>query len=1340
MNKTLQDKILKSKVVSFDMFDTLVLRIIDDPEILFDMMGKIFDIDNFREIRTSMQAECGLILQREKGYPHANIDEIYGYIKKNTDIKNTDELMKYEINKEIELLYQNKKIYEVFQYAKLLNKRIIVTSDMYLKMDTIKRILKKCGYSGIDRIYLSSFERKAKFDGSLYDYIIKEESVMPDEILHVGDSFKDDIDMAKSKGFDTYHYVETTIAKSESISSSISNGIIRLINQNEDDFWVRTGAKSGLMYLGLYNELCAKNYPIIHFLSRDGYNLYHLFKKYNRKQKVNYCYTSRRSLLLASISKLDDNALNNLPPFTIGQTVGEILDYVCMRDIFSAKDLNKVGFKSFEDRIKSFDDLERFKKIYTLKEKEVLKICEEERNNALKYFKNLDIIGNDNLFFDCGWNGSSQYLLENFINKYSSLTTIEFFYNGIFENAKSIKQLSERSYSAFLFDIGRNQHIANRVRDSIVILELFFGAPENSVFKYDKNGYILDDYEDSLGYKKLIYKGIELFFNYALPLFKEYNYEIIPKETLNPILRLIELPSEEEAVTIGNIENVDAFAKQNGVHKYIAKLTTSDIKNNPDTEVYWKYGLLKRSDINADVKKFVSKKYNLKSFNNCSVKVKVCGVNNPSVHIYGQCFNKTILNIKCGDSTLEYTFIPEATNNNLDVTSAIDKNTKKIMVVLLDENKNCIKKFTRFNNKSIRLLNKVLGLAEKPAHFFLRILRKVLRFFKSCVRKFKTFCRLVKKAWTKYHFIIPRRVMKNFIIGLFNKDIRSGFANPNIINPFNKNDYNQWLKSNETFSQVENLSYYPKISFVIPVYNVKGILLSECLNSILNQTYKNIEICLADDCSTNSETIDTLKEYENKYNNIKVVYRKKNGHISAASNSALELVTGEYVAMMDNDDIIPKNAIYEMVKALNNDKTIDMIYSDEDKLDLKSNRCDPHFKSDYAPDTLMSVNYFCHFTLLKTSILKEIGGWTVGLEGAQDWDLFLRFVEKAKNIYHLPKILYHWRMLEGSTSIGLSQKNYAMDTARKSIEAALERRKTPGIVHLHDKVPYYWIEYTYKKEPLISIIIPTKDYASTLNKCLKSIYGKTRYKNFEVIVVDNKSVEKETFNLFKKYEREYTNFRVVKADMEFNYSKINNLAVNNAMGDYVLLLNNDTEVISEDWLSIMVGYAMQDHVGAVGAKLIYPDKTIQHGGVVMGMGGVAGHVFVNSPMNYEGIYGRLCVPYNYSVVTAACLMIKKDKYLEVGGLSEELKVAYNDVDFCLKLIENGYYNLMVPMVELFHYESKSRGNEDTIEKKKRFEKEVEYMNSHWKKYIDNDPMYNPNLSKTAVFMLDKNKK
>lgn len=1332
MNKILEEKILKAKIVSFDMFDTLVLRIIDNPEILFDMMGYIFDIKDFRNIRTSMQAKCGLELQQNRHYPHANIDEIYDYIKDNTNIKDTKKLMQYEIDKEIELLYPNNQMLEVYKFAKKHKKRVIVTSDMYLKMDTIEKILDKCGYKSLDKIYLSSEERAAKFDGTLYDLVIKEEKVLPEEILHIGDSLKDDVEMADSKGLITYHYKDTLIEKkSDDIALSIANGIIRLINQNETNFWVKTGSISGLMYLGLYNELLKKNPKEICFLARDGYNLYNLFNKYNSEIDSKYVYTSRRALLLAGIREIDEVAKGNLPPFTFGQTIKEILEYIGMDKIFDEEDLKKIGFKSFDDRIKTLEEMNRLKEIYSLKEEEVLSVCEKERKDAIKYFKSLNIFDGDNLFFDCGWNGSSQYLLENFIHSEKPSVNFEFYYNGIFENEKSKRQLKNRNYSTYLFDINKNQDIVSKIQDSIVLMELFFGAPENSVLKYENGTFKLDKYENDLDYKKDIYKGIEMFFEYALPLFKEYNYKIDPKLSIQPIIRLIEKPSMEEAKTIGDIENVDAFAKQTGVHKYIAKMNYEDIVNNNNIEVYWKYGLIKRDDIDSKVKKFVRNKFKMDSNNNYIFKYAITGINNPQLSVVGYCPEDTKLVITENSNEVEY-IVEYNKLAGYYVARALLKNDKSIINIYLnnDDEKLLIK--TIKNNKFNRMITKVFTIIRRILHIFLIIPRKIGKVI-------KVLARAIRFAWRKYHFLIPPKMWKEYTILLIDK-IRGKEQTSEIYDPFNKKEYNMWLKENPDVSVYEDLEYKPLISFVIPVYNVSEKLLSECLDSIINQSYDKIEICLADDCSTKEETINTLKEYEKKDSRIKVVYRKKNGHISLASNSALELVTGEYVAMMDNDDVIPKHAIFEMVKAINNDRTIDMIYTDEDKLDIEGNRCDPHIKSDYAPDTLLSVNYFCHFTLLRTSILRKIGGWRVGVEGAQDWDLFLRFVEEANNIYHLPKILYHWRMIPGSTSMGLKNKDYAMDTAKVSIEEALKRRKTPGIVHLHDRVPYYWIEYTYPKEPMISIIIPTKDYASILDTCLKSVYEKTSYKNFEVIVANNRSEEEETYKIFDKYKKKYKNFSVVKADMEFNYSRINNIAVKKAKGDYILLLNNDTEVITGNWLQIMVGYAMQSHIGAVGVKLIYPDRTIQHGGVVMGMGGIAGHAFVNEPMHAEGIYGRLCVPYNYSVVTAACLMIEKKKYNEVNGLTEELKVAYNDVDLCLKLIDKGYYNIMLPMVELFHYESKSRGKEDTKEKQERFFKEIKYMEDHWQKYVDNDPMYNKNLSRNRVFMLDKKHK
>ncbi|OCN05567.1 glycosyl transferase family 2 [Erysipelotrichaceae bacterium MTC7] len=559
-----------------------------------------------------------------------------------------------------------------------------------------------------------------------------------------------------------------------------------------------------------------------------------------------------------------------------------------------------------------------------------------------------------------------------------------------------------------------------------------------------------------------------------------------------------------------------------------------------------------------------------------------------------------------------------------------------------------------------------------------------------------------------------------------------------VLNPYVQKDYLHYIHVTETPDVIEKFGYNPLISVLIPVYNINRDWLSACLNSILDQSYQNFEICLSDDCSTKEETLATLKEYGEKDERIKVYYRKENGHISKATNDALKIASGEFVALMDNDDLLPKDTLYEVVKVLNENRELDFIYTDEDKLDTEGKRCHPHYKTDYAPDSLFSSNYISHFGVLRKSIMEEIGGFTVGLEGAQDYDLYLRFIEKTTpdKIYHIPKILYHWRMVEGSTSMTIDNKGYAVDAGKQAIENALGRRGIKATVFKDEMVPYYKINYAYDVEPKVGIFIPTKDYAKITRDCLQSVFDKTTYKNFEVILINNQSEKKETFVLFEEFKSKYNNFHVFDADIPFNYSKINNMAVHAFDCDVVVLLNNDTEVITPDWLQIMVGYAIQKHIGAVGAKLYYPDDTVQHAGVLLGLG-VATHAFVNAPRDDVGTNGRLRVPYNYSAVTAACLAVEKSKYLEVGCLEEELTVAYNDVDFNLKLLEKGYYNVCVPQVQLYHYESKSRGLDTSSTKYKRFVWEQEYMYKKWESYIADDPYYNPNFSRSYCFMLDE---
>lgn len=699
----------------------------------------------------------------------------------------------------------------------------------------------------------------------------------------------------------------------------------------------------------------------------------------------------------------------------------------------------------------------------------------------------------------------------------------------------------------------------------------------------------------------------------------------------------------------------------------------------------------------------------------------ISGVKNPMLTLVGTKNLEMDFEITADGKKLEFSYDTLPSSDDFCIRAIIPFKAKFVKVyVIVDGKRNLI-------------LDRKMSIISRIKHKVWSEVKGILIFLRAV---FVTLFKGIKFFWKQYHFLVPPKLwgkyFKDFCARVKVRGVKM-YNEPN-----NLVDYNTWIRKYEN-SKLETIEfeYKPLISILIPVYNIGKDYLSQCIDSILNQTYDNFEICLVDDCSTKEETKQTLEYYKEKDKRVHVKYRKENGHISRTTNDALEMANGEYIALVDDDDEITTNALQEVVKALNNDKTIDMIYSDEDKLDSAGRRCFPNFKPDWSPDTLLSLNYICHLTVLRKSIVDEIGGFTVGLEGAQDYDLFLRFTEKAKNIHHIEKILYHWRMVEGSTSMVISNKNYAVERGKQAIENALKRRKISGSVKIDQKSTYYIVNYDLKKEPLVSIIIPTKDFPEVLDACLKSLYERTIYKNFEVIIMNNNSNKEETYKLFDKYKKEHKNFKVYDANYEFNYSKINNEAVKKAKGEYVCLLNNDTEIISPDWLSTMVGYASQDHVGAVGPKLLYPDETVQHGGVILGLGGVASHSYIGASREDFGDFGRLRVPYDYAAVTAACLVVSRGKYLSVDGLDESLKVAYNDIDFNIKLLKEGYFNMCLPQVEIFHFESKSRGYDNTSDKYKRFREEEKYMYNKWGEIINNDPFYNSNFSKNAWFKLNK---
>ena len=542
-----------------------------------------------------------------------------------------------------------------------------------------------------------------------------------------------------------------------------------------------------------------------------------------------------------------------------------------------------------------------------------------------------------------------------------------------------------------------------------------------------------------------------------------------------------------------------------------------------------------------------------------------------------------------------------------------------------------------------------------------------------------------------------------------------------------KNEYDMWMLQNEQqYKEPEQLEYKPLISVVVPVYNVEPQMLTACIQSVQNQTYDNWELCLVDDCSTDARVRETLRQFEG-VERIKIKYRSENGHISRTTNDGIAMAEGEFVALLDCDDLYAENALYEIAKKLNEDHTLDFIYSDEDKLSEDgTKRRNPFFKPDWSPDTFMSLMYTCHLAVYRKSLLDEMGGLRVGLEGSQDYDLVLRVMEKTNRIGHVPKILYHWREREESTANDISAKPYIIETTKKAKLEALERRGVKGHLEYIKDIVMFRVVYEVVGNPKVSIIIPSKDNYDILKQCLTSIRKETKYQNYEIIVVDNGSAE-ETHAKYTKMCKEL-DCKYHYASMEFNFSKMCNIGAHLADGQFLLFLNDDIRVEGAEWLERMLGHAQQPHTGAVGCKLIYPNTNlIQHVGVVSFMVG-PGHAFQRINDDLNCYWGRNKLEYNYSAVTGACLMIDRNKYDQVGGFSEQLPVAYNDIDLCFNLVEAGYYNVVRTDVRLYHYESISRGYDAVSpEKAARQQREMKKLYDRHPEFKGYDPCYNPNL-------------
>jgi glycosyltransferase involved in cell wall biosynthesis len=657
---------------------------------------------------------------------------------------------------------------------------------------------------------------------------------------------------------------------------------------------------------------------------------------------------------------------------------------------------------------------------------------------------------------------------------------------------------------------------------------------------------------------------------------------------------------------------------------------------------------------------------------------------------------------------------------------------------------------TQVTQAKDREINEILNCTCWKITLLIRIIGSFLRRITIFTKKVYEYFLLAKKEIKNKNIInIIKLVIKVFIKSGFN-GLKQSLVK---LKKKNNSIYYQWILDNEILTKDEerflknkilNFKYMPLVSIVMPVYNSDIGFLEQAINSVLKQSYNNWELCIADDFSSNKNVLLILKKFEKKDNRIKVVYRKSNGHISEASNSALKIAQGEWITFLDHDDILNEHALFYIVNSINDNPNIKLIYSDEDKiLENTFLRSDPYFKTDWNKELFYGQNYILHMACYKKDIINVIGGFRVGFEGSQDYDLTLRYIEKIQDheISHVPRILYHWRISDLSTSKNIQNKKYSVTNGIKALNEHLNRigiEATTEIVHRQ----YYKINYSLPKDlPLVTIIIPTKNNYLYLKKCIDSILEKTTYLNYEILIINNNSTDENTLSYLSELILNYKIQVILDSTSEFNYSLINNNAVTKASGDLLCFMNNDTEVISDDWLTEMVSLALQKNVAFVGCKLLYADNTIQHAGVVLGIGGLAGHAFKYFPSTSPGYFYRALLTSEYSAVTAACTLVKKKIFLELKGFDpDNLKVSFNDVDICIKAIDKGYRNIFTPFALLYHYESKSRGYDVTPDQKKRFQNEFLYISKKWNKYIFSDKCYSPNLTLNSEnFSYDKSR-
>lgn len=536
-------------------------------------------------------------------------------------------------------------------------------------------------------------------------------------------------------------------------------------------------------------------------------------------------------------------------------------------------------------------------------------------------------------------------------------------------------------------------------------------------------------------------------------------------------------------------------------------------------------------------------------------------------------------------------------------------------------------------------------------------------------------------------------------------------------------------QGDEQRKQSREFTSRPLISILLPTYNTNPVYLRGCIESVINQTYDNWELCISDDNSPNEETKQVIREYVDSYDNIHAVFRKKNGHISESSNSALDIAKGSYISLLDHDDLLPQNALFEAVKVINEHPEVELIYTDEDKVDENGIHIEPFFKPDWSPNFMNSCNVVTHFATMKAETIRSVGGFTPGMQGAQDWDLFLKIASKTDKIYHIPKILYHWRKSETSTAMNADSKPYAYINQKRVLRENIKLRGENAYIDAHTALGFWRKKYVIEGKPLVSIIIPTKDNYKYIKTCLESIIEDTTYPYFEIIVVDTGSTDDRVLALYETISKGMEPLKVVNYKKKFNFSDACNQGAKAASGEYLLFLNNDTKVITHDWIQSLLEHAQRPEIGMVGPKLLFEDNTIQHAGVVLSDRDIAFHPFYGEHQQIDIFtYIYTANIREVSAVTAACSMVSRAKFEEVGGFDTRLRVTYNDVDLNLKLREAGYSNIYTPYAELYHYESRSVGNITTDDRDKtELAAAQKEMRKRWGEQLRRDPYYNDNF-------------